>query len=275
MGVRSEPSKYLEFRLVKLAAAVGKLVEIQTQSLHTRNPASPNFAFTEVLRRATEVASRVGIPLEDVVRVNLNKVQGRWPARKMYPPAFDDAYPRYEQLPRTMIIDIKEVVPSKGTYFVLQTCNKLHVGDRLTDNIEDSDEYRFHDVFHYAYVAVLGWSPVIRSLLRLKRKSNKAVDEAQDGARAILIEEGIAALVFSEAKRQDFFAGVARGKLSFDLLKTIRSFVKGYEVEDVPLWLWEEAILQGFEAFRFLQERRAARVTISFSERRLHVDTHS
>jgi hypothetical protein len=173
-----------------------------------------------------------------------------------------------------MVIDIREVVPRKGQYFVLQTCEGLHVGDRLTDNIEDPDEYRFHDVFHYAYVAVLGWSPVVRALLRLKRKSDKTVDETQDGARAILTEEGIAALVFAEAKSQAFFKNVKPGKLSFDLLKTIRGFVKGYEAETIPLWLWEDAVLQGFEAFRFLQENRAARVTISFADRRLYVERH-
>ena len=75
----------------------------------------------------------------------------------------------------------------------------------------------YHDVFHYAYVAVLGWSPVVRALLQLKRKSNKVVDETQDGARANLIEEGIAALVFAEAKSQAFFKNVKPGKLSYDL----------------------------------------------------------
>jgi hypothetical protein len=108
----------------------------------------------------------------------------------------------------------------------------------------------------------------------LKRKSKKSVDEGQDGARAILIEEGVSAFIFNEAKSQALFKDVKRGKLSFDLLKTVSTFVRGYEVETVPLWLWEEAILQGFEAFRFLQIHRAARVTISYSERRLHIERH-
>ena len=37
-----------------------------------------------------------------------------------------------------------------------------------------------------------GWSPVLRSLLKLKRKTDPELDENQDGARATIIEEGIA-----------------------------------------------------------------------------------
>ena len=44
-------------------------------------------------------------------------------------------------------------------------------GAELTDNAYDPDGYRFHDVFHFAYAAVLGWSPITRALLRRKRKS--------------------------------------------------------------------------------------------------------
>lgn len=272
--VSPDPSRPLELRLVRLAAAIGALVDAQTESLHTRTRTSPNDEFTEVFRWLKSVASHVGVSLEDAAIENLAKVADRWPTKKIYTRSFDATYPEYERLPKRMVIDIREIVPGKDQYFVLQTSKGLHVGDRLTDNIEDPDEYRFHDVFHYAYAAVLGWSPVLRSLLRLKRKSNKSVDESQDGARAILIEEGISAFVFSEAKSQAFFRNVKRGKLSFDLLKRIRAFVKGYEAEEIPFWLWEEAILQGFEAFRFLQEHRAARVTISYSDRQLLVERH-
>jgi NTP pyrophosphatase (non-canonical NTP hydrolase) len=268
------PSKYLEYRLVKLASAVGVLVNEQTKSLHTRTKSSASEAFTDVFRLIAEVATRVGISLNDVAEENLSKITSRWPERRQFPGPFDNGYPLYEQLPRKMTINMEEIVTSSGQYFVRQTSHGIHIGDRLTDNIEDPDEYRFHDVFHYAYIAVLGWSPVMRSLLRLKRKSNKIVDESEDGARAVLIEEGISALVFNEAKRQDFFREVKRGKLSFDLLKAIASFVQGYEVQRLPLWLWEEAILQGFEAFRYLQDHRAARIVIDYRRRRLDISPH-
>jgi len=37
--------------------------------------------------------------------------------------------------------------------------NGVFIGDPLTDNIADPDGYRFHDVFHFAYSAILHWSP--------------------------------------------------------------------------------------------------------------------
>lgn len=79
----------------------------------------------------------------------------------------------------------------RGQTYVFQRCNGINIGDRLTDNAMTADDYRFQDVFHFAYVAVLSWSPVVRSLLRLKRKSDPKIDDAQDGARATLIEEGV------------------------------------------------------------------------------------
>jgi hypothetical protein len=45
------------------------------------------------------------------------------------------------------------------------------LGDDLTDNAYVDDGYRFHDVIHLALIAHLGWSPVVRGLMRRKRKS--------------------------------------------------------------------------------------------------------
>jgi hypothetical protein len=136
-----------------------------------------------------------------------------------------------------------------------------------------ADDFRFHDVFHFAYVAVLTWSPVVRALFRLKRKSTPEIDEAQDGARAILIEEGITIWIFRQAANLNFFADMRPGDLPFDLLKHVRQFVSGCEADRCPLWLWEEAILQGYEAFRFLREHRRGCLRIDVSKRRLSIES--
>ena len=127
------------------------------------------------------------------------------------------------------------------------------IGDPLTDNRQDDDDYRFHDVFHMAYAAVMGWSPTLRRLLKRKRKSDPWVDETQDGARAVLIEEGVATWIFNHGQRLKFFEGI--GTLDYRMLKTIKEFVRGYEAERCPLWCWEEAILQGYEAFRAMRAK--------------------
>ena len=45
-------------------------------------------------------------------------------------------------------------------------------------------------------------------------------------------------------------------KLSYDILKTIQQFVKGYEVEKCSLFLWEKAILEGYKVFNQLKEKQ-------------------
>lgn len=127
-------------------------------------------------------------------------------------------------------------------------------------------------MFHYAYAAVLGWSPVLRALFRLKRKSRADVDEGQDGARAALIEEGVATWIFGQAKQLALFEGISAGDLPLDLLKGVRGFVAGYEAETCPLWLWEEAILQGYAAFRQLKEQRRGLLRLDVGQRRLSVE---
>jgi hypothetical protein len=73
------------------------------------------------------------------------------------------------------------------------------MGQELDDNVHEADGYRFHDVFHLACAAVLGWSPVTRRNLKRKRRSVDAMDRNEDGGRATVVEEGISALVFAYA----------------------------------------------------------------------------
>lgn len=141
------------------------------------------------------------------------------------------------------------------------------LGDRLTDNIDEPDFYRFHDIFHLAHAVYLGWSPILRVLLNCKRKSNPRVDENEDGARARLIEEAVSATVFSRAKETRFYDGI--DQVDYDLLKTISEFVRGFEVDAVPLWQWEEAILNGYRVFRALRDDGSGTVTVDLVKRDL------
>jgi NTP pyrophosphatase (non-canonical NTP hydrolase) len=211
------------------------------------------------------------LKLEDVARANLLKIHGRWPGpSKNYSPAFDDTFFAHEQLPRNLPIEFVERGMQDSTY-VVQRLYGVHIGDRLTDNSDEADDYRFHDVFHLAYMAHLGWSPVIRALLKVKRKSKPAIDQNQDGARAIIIEEGIATWIFNHAKKRHFYEGAEPGKLDYGLLKQVQSMVSGYEVEACPLWQWEHAILDGFRIFRELRKpnHRGGTVVVSMTDHTL------
>lgn len=188
---------------------------------------------------------------EDVVRKNISKTKGRFlrPDTASLP-TFDDRFPAVEQLPHHFEITIDQ---RNGQRSYLRW-HGVFIGDPLTDNILDRDGYRFHDVFHFAHAAVLHWSPTFRALIKQKRKSDPIIDEAQDGGRAIVVEEGLTAWIFTRAKELNYFAGQA--SLSFDLLKTVRQFVSGYEVEACPLSLWETAILQGYDVFRNVRDNK-------------------
>ena len=140
-------------------------------------------------------------------------------------------------------------------------------GAELTDNAYDPDGYRFHDVFHFAYAAVLGWSPITRSLLRRKRKSRPLLDEVEDGGRAAVIEEGVAALAFDYARRHRFLEGVAA--LDFQLLRTVKDMTSHLEVRHCTTGEWEQAILQGFDVWRAVLAARGGRIKVDLDARRI------
>ena len=262
-----DPTAAFERTLLKLAGEVGILVmDAQGQGIGL-----PRNRLVTIARTLIQAANEAGVTLEAAAIKNLAKISDRWPRERQYPAPLDALADAEERLPRSIAIEIfeREV---RGRTYVFQRRNGINIGDRLTDNAMTADDYRFHDAFHYAYVAVLGWSPVIRALFRLKRKSAPKIDEAQDGARAILIEEGLTTWIFGQALELDLFTGMKPGDLPFDLLKQVRQFAAGYEAERCPLWLWEEAILQGYAAFRFLREHRRGRLILDLDQHQMTIE---
>lgn len=135
----------------------------------------------------------------------------------------------------------------------------------LTDNAHVEDGYRFHDVFHFAYAAILGWSPVTRRLMGIKRKSVPRIDEVEDGARAAAIEEGISAMVFEVARQHRMFRGVR--EVDGYLLRTIRDVTQRLEVRDRTEYEWQLAILQGYRVWRNVREAGGGRVRVDRANR--------
>lgn len=262
----SEPSPEFEIALLRLSAEVGLLMTDYVAGRLQRNRSALKGRLIGVLRSLRTAAHEAGIPLHRAAISNLAKINDRWPEDRIPPPLFDDAFPTLETLPRKLEIGISETEQNGKTVAVL-TRDGQPVGDPLTDNRAEDDDYRFHDVFHLSYAAHLGWSPTLRRLLKVKRKSDPVVDEVQDGARAVLIEEGIATWIFNHAQRLALFEGIET--LDYGLLKSVRRFVAGYEAENCPLWLWEEAILNGYEVFRQVRAHRGGTVGIDLNERKI------
>lgn len=227
-------------------------------------------ALVSGMRDAIAAIQASKISLSKAAASNMEKSLTRFPIEERHLPLYDivhpvtkEKIPLDERLPRLMDFDFEERQIGRKK-FVVQKVHSIKIGDPLTDNIGEEDDYRFHDVFHLSYAAVLGWSPVLRALLKLKRKSFSDLDENEDGARAILIEEGISTLVFNWAK-PEYLHGIKR--VDYTLLKNIREFTRGYEVHNQPFWAWEKAILRGYAVFRELRDAKRGRVTMDLRAR--------
>ena len=240
-------------RLVELAGKVGDLVTDYGEDYFETNRDKLSAHLVEIFRALLAVADAAAVSMDTAAYGNLLKTYSRWPIKFEYPALIDVDMHNNEQLPRQFTIYFEEQEIA-GRMFVLQKCNGIIIGDRLTDNKVEKDDYRFHDVFHIAFSVYLGWSPILRSLFNVKRKSLPEVDENQDGARAGIIEEGVATFIFSHGLERNLYLNIDH--VDYDLLKSIQEMIKGYEVERCALWQWEEAILHSFSVFRELKKYR-------------------
>lgn len=177
----------------------------------------------DVLWYLSNVATKANLDLERIAQKNLEKTQNRWKSiENAQYDLFDDNFPENEQLPRKFELEFEETTKGDDT-LVTVFIDGDQVGDPITDNSYEDDGYRFHDIFHYGFAAYLGWSPVLRKLLNVKRKSVPSIDEVEDGARAAIIEEAISAYIYPFAEQNNFFEGVET--LDYEILKTIEVLV--------------------------------------------------
>ena len=254
----------VERRLLALAGKVGILLEDFVNGRVSTNRDLFSASLIEIFRALLIAADDADVSLEEAARRNISKTNGRWPANLEWGELYDEGFPVDEQLPRRIEMHFEER-NINGKIYVIQKFKGVTIGDHLTDNKSEPDDYRFHDVFHLAYAAILGWSPTLRALLKVKRKSVPAVDENQDGARARIIEEGISTWIFNHGVNNKDFRSVSH--LDHAVLKAVRELVKGYEVETRPLWQWERAILEGFKVFRGLRLHRGGTVIADLDKR--------
>jgi NTP pyrophosphatase (non-canonical NTP hydrolase) len=271
--------------MLGLASETGSILNIYKKYLRDGIDLAAN---RELLRQelgdllwyAAAVATACGLDLEEIVQANLRRALDRYPRQRTAAgcgslPIFDAAYPARERFPRRLVVAVTErLQPSGHRAAVLRlVCAEsdafpdgpvtisgrltgyrvgAELGDPLTDNTRRMDAYRFHDAIHLGFMAVLGWSPVIRALLRLKRKSSPEADECEDGARAIFAEEGLAAMLSRLAPDRAGF--LTKTSIDGMVIEVARAAATGLEAEAAPGWLWQSAIHQGFTAMHLLNQ---------------------
>lgn len=234
-----------------------------------------NDVLGEMAWHISALASLFDLNLSDVAQANITKISDRWD-HSVRTPLHDNKAPKTQRFPRRFEITFVTVAPGRSRMYI----DGQQLGDELTDNAYDDDGYRFHDVMHLANAAKLGWSPVLRDLMKRKRKYDPRIDEVEDGARARIVEEAVVKVLHSEGKRiatlqgKDHTLGIVRlfpdgSDISFELLKTIRNLVADLEVEDNRYSEWEAAILEGYEIFHRLREEQQGTVIVDLNTRSL------
>ena len=264
--------------MLGLAGEVGGLV---AQYKKIQRDRSGYRAFTDEVREelgdlfwyATALARRCDLSLEEILTENLRKTQERFLRPASPPPhlLFDEGLEPAEQLPRALDVTFTESLSHDRGASPVPIVH-IHrgaqpVGDPLDDNSDDNDDYRYHDVFHLAYMAVLGWSPVMRSLLRVKRSNNRDTDRIEDGGRAIAIEEGLSAYVFAAARDHSQFS--TSTAVPMEIVKSCRAMTAHLEVSRRLAQDWEYAILSGFRVFAQLVAHRGGLVHADLRARTL------
>lgn len=286
--------------ILKLASEAGSILNVYMKYLSDGlEPAAGREFLKEqlgdLLWYLAAVATAMDIELEQIAEANLRKSRDRYtsrdePSQFAALPVLDASYPEQERFPRRLVVEFADLRLSSdqltasltlvsaepnafpnGPFTIQGKKVGFQIGARLgnevTDNSRRVDGYRFHDAIHMGFMAVLGWSPTLRSLLRLKRKSNTTTDEVEDGARATYAEEGLAAVLARLAERRTGFRN--ESDIDGDTFEVVKAATVGLEAERLPGWLWRRAIIQGFKAMRELFENRGGYLIADLDKREL------
>jgi NTP pyrophosphatase (non-canonical NTP hydrolase) len=285
----SEPSERLVdprmIPLLGMGGEVGSLLAeykkwVRDGDAHKLFPAQIEEELGDILWYLANAATRFELDLENIAVTNLAKTRDRWPPDGSGPSyrLYDEDRDPSEQLPRRFVAELWEEQPANGEARVRVTIDGQPAGDSLADNAHDPDGYRFHDLFHLAHAAKLGWSPVLRGKLLKrpesdppdrKRRSSPRHNEVEDGGRAIVIDEAIVAYVWEYARRHAFLDGV--GTIDYAVLKTIKHLTSGLEVSSRSAHQWEEAILDGYRIWRQVKADGRGIVEVDLHERTIEL----
>ncbi len=225
----------------------------------------------DVLWYISSIASHNRLNLEEIAKKNLAKTYDRFNEDDLHQvPRFDQNYS--ERFPDSFIINFSETLGENNLLEVKMTWEKddqtsIELGDPLTDNSRVPNEYRYHDVFHLGHIAFLGWSPVIRHLMKLKRKSDLITLDAEDRGRPQVAEEAITLIIYNYAKGNKMLK--ASDRIDTELLNTIKQLVIDLEVAKVSSFQWEKTILESYKVFHQIVENKGGRVLVSPKERKL------
>ena len=162
----------------------------------------------------------------------------------------------------TLTMEIREASPGTAETAI----DGKRAGNQLTDNNYVDDGYRYHDVFHLALAAVLGWSPTLRYIAGLPRK-----DRREHGRRAVMLDEGIVALAFKHLESRNFLQDGQR--IDPQMLESFQSMTSHLTVPHPGIPDWERALSEGCRAWLTIRQHHGGTITADFDRRTMEVTT--
>jgi NTP pyrophosphatase (non-canonical NTP hydrolase) len=265
----TDVSKQPLIALLGLAGEIGGLYAVYKKRLRDK-PSIEQFRaelseeMGDILWYIAALATLNQIDLNEVVAENLRKTQNFFGQPQA--PFFDEKFPENERFPDHMRITFS----LDGNGRSQMTYNGKNLGDSLSDNSHVEDKYRFHDAFHLAFVAHLHWSPVMRRLMKKKRKSDPAIDENEDGARAAVVEEAVAAILFTYAEDASFFPTL--DSIPLKLVTLLQKMTSKFEVSQSSSAAWRRAIFDGCRAFERLGSNSGGTIEIDMQTSTLSLE---
>lgn len=274
-GPTKEPRRHNVIPLIGLVGEVGGLLSeykkmLRDGALHETFPEQVAEELGDILWYVATVATKFGLDLEKIAKENIAKTESRWhepgAKRKLY----DQDLPENQQLPRTFSYTFSHR-ESDQRLVITDSRTGQNLGAALRDNAYEDDGYRFHDILHLAFAVHLGWSPVWRKLLRdsnlIVKRTPASTDDAEDGGRPQVIEEGIVHAAYVYADQHNFMEGVTA--VDWQLLRHITQMTAKLEVKDRTGWEWNKALIDGFRIWQKLRENNGGVVTGNLLENTL------
>lgn len=271
-GPANEPTKHNIIPLLGLVGEVGGLLSeykkmLRDGALHQEFPQQVAEELGDILWYIATVATKFGLDLDAIAKANIKKTEDRWHEPDKRKPLYDEGLSSEQQLPRKFSFTFSHRdVRGEQRLVITDNGTKEDLGAALKDNAYEDDGYRYHDIMHLSFATHLGWSPVWRKLLRdrkvgtpLKKRTPATVDDAEDGGRPQVIEEGIVHAAYVYADQHNFMDGI--NAVDWQLLRHIKGMTAQLEVKDRSGWEWNKTLIDGFTIWRKLRENNGGVVT--------------
>lgn len=247
---------------------------------HEVRPKDPVKALGEILWHLSALASLYGLKLSECVALAEAKAEFRNPTNIPGPDHLTTGT-LSERFPEKFEVHFVSDARSRSNmYLVEANIVKKKLGASLTDNDHEGDGYRFHDVMHIAFATHLRWSPNLRAFMGLQRRSDKRLDEVEDGGRAKIVEEAVILEVHLQAEAFQEYLDEKKletkgspyaysSAINFEFLRRLRAITKGHEVYDNPQQDWEAAIKEGYDCYCQLNAADGGIIEVDIAKRKI------